>query len=162
MSEIFDKAIEIVFEEEGGYKDDPNDPGGETRYGIAKRYHPTEDILNLTKERAKEIYRHDYWEKIKGDSLPPKVSVMLLDTAVNVGVSRAIKFLQEVLGIHNDGIIGHKTLDSVFNMNVNEILVNYAGKRMSYYKSLPTFNLFGKGWLARTNRVLKYCQSMGS
>ena len=61
----FDEIIEVVLEHEGGYVNDPKDPGGETNFGIAKRSHPDVDIKNLTKESAKEIYKEVYWDNNK-------------------------------------------------------------------------------------------------
>ena len=61
MKTTFDEIIEVVLEHEGGYVNDPHDAGGETNFGIAKRWYPDVDIKNLTKEQAKKIYHQDYW-----------------------------------------------------------------------------------------------------
>ncbi len=83
MRSSFEKAFEIIVGVEGGYSNDPNDPGGETKYGIAKRYHPDEDIKNLTLERAKEIYLNDYWMPNACDDANFPLDICLFDSAVN-------------------------------------------------------------------------------
>jgi len=89
MKENFDKAIEIVLRFEGGYVHNAKDPGGETKYGISKKAYPGEDIVNMTQEKAKELYRKDYWDKIDGDALGSPLDIVALDTAVLCGVGAA-------------------------------------------------------------------------
>lgn len=78
---IFDQAVAFVLAEkiEGGYVNDPRDPGGETKFGISKRSYPREDIKALTRDRAITIYKRDYWDKPGCDKLPPKLAVALFD-----------------------------------------------------------------------------------
>jgi len=83
MRASFDKAFALTIGVEGGYSNDKNDPGGETKYGISKRYHPTEDIKNLTIDRAKAIYLEEYWIPAKCDSAPYPMDVCLFDSQVN-------------------------------------------------------------------------------
>ena len=94
MEGNWDKAIEFVLQWEGGYENDPDDPGGETKYGISKRAFPNEDIANLTLDRAKELYHLEYWTRIGGNYLPDKMDIVVFDTAVNCGVGKAVQFLQ--------------------------------------------------------------------
>ena len=90
----FDEIIEVVLHHEGGYVNDPDDPGGETNFGIAKRSHPDVDIANLTKDGAKEIYKEHYWDKNKVESLPEDLRHIYFDMCVNQGKGRAVKILQ--------------------------------------------------------------------
>jgi lysozyme family protein len=90
----FAEAITFVLSHEGGYSNDPDDPGGETRWGIDKRSHPNEDILNLTVDRAKEIYLEEYWTPI-ADTLPFPCDVIAFDTAVNQGMTFAKRMVSE-------------------------------------------------------------------
>src|SRR6516225_9079499 len=83
----------FVFKWEGGYVNDPNDPGGETNWGISKRACPNVDIKNLTRQAAQELYQRDYWNAIDGDALEPALACAALDTAINMGVARAKQFL---------------------------------------------------------------------
>src|ERR1044072_8557468 len=98
MTPAFKSAVEIILAHEGGYSFDPRDPGGETNFGISKRQYPNLNIKDLTRERAKAIYFSDYWNKVRGDSLPFGVALVAFDYAVNAGVSTAIKALQRVSG----------------------------------------------------------------
>src|ERR1700743_939548 len=95
MSLGFGMDMTFVFKWEGGYVNDPSDPGGETNFGISKRAYPNVDIKNLTRQAAQEIYERDYWSKINGDTLEPNLACAALDTAINMGVSRAMQFLQQ-------------------------------------------------------------------
>jgi lysozyme family protein len=97
----FIPALAFVFRWEGGYVDDPRDPGGETKYGISKRSYPDVDIKNLTREKAAEIYKRDYWAKVGGDSLPFPFDVLAFDSAVNCGPGRALKWLGEAKTGHH-------------------------------------------------------------
>lgn len=88
----FDKAVEFVLKYEGGYIYHPADPGGETNFGISKRAYPQLDIKNLTAEHAKNIYRYDYWQKAGCEKLDWPLSLIVFDTAVNMGLARAAEF----------------------------------------------------------------------
>lgn len=101
-------AIEFVLKWEvgnkpnGGYTNDPNDPGGETKWGVAKRYHPKEDIKNLTLERAMQIYREEYWDVYKKNNLDldtslPELAVAVFDSGVNCGVGRSFTWYNQSL-----------------------------------------------------------------
>ena len=79
----FDEIIELTLEHEGGYVHDPKDLGGETNFGIAKRFYPDVDIKNLTKDQAKDIYKRDYWDKNKVDDLPENLKHIFFDMCVN-------------------------------------------------------------------------------
>lgn len=135
-------SLQFVLKWEGGYVNDPQDPGGETKYGISKRAHPGEDIKNLTPERALEIYKKDYWNPVGGDNLPVPVCIVALDSAVNCGPSRANAWLKEA------GADWGKVIDL----------------RVMYYallvKKKPALQKFMKGWLNRTNDLRKYCEQI--
>jgi hypothetical protein len=83
MRESFNQAFELTVGLEGAYSNDPRDPGGETRYGIAKRYHPAEDIKGLTLDRAKEIYLAEYWIPAGCDQASYPMDICLFDSQVN-------------------------------------------------------------------------------
>ena len=90
----FNNIIEVVLQHEGGYVNDPNDLGGETKYGITKSFYPDVDIKNLTKEQAKHIYHTDYWRRAKCDEVPPHLRHIYFDMCVNFGQGGAVKVLQ--------------------------------------------------------------------
>jgi hypothetical protein len=87
MRENFQIACQFVLDHEGGYVNDPDDPGGETNFGIAKRYHPDVDIKSLTKQEAAEIYFKEYWMKLS-DNLPFPLDIAAMDCSVNLGITR--------------------------------------------------------------------------
>jgi hypothetical protein len=88
----FPYSMKFVFKWEGGYVNDPDDPGGETKYGISKRAYPDIDIKNLTKAQAKSIYHQDYWIPAGCDKLPWPLCLVVFDTAVNMGLKRVEQF----------------------------------------------------------------------
>lgn len=164
----FDKAFERLIGHEGGYSIDRNDPGNwtggkvgsgtlkGTKYGIAANTYPNLDIKNLTLTQAKEIYRNDWWNKLGANLLHPAIVYQLWDFAVNAGKSRAIKELQQAVGVLDDGIIGPKTIASVKAKDVNDVLLLLASERLRFYTSLSTWATYGKGWTNRVAENLKY------
>lgn len=153
----FDAALTLILRHEGGYVWDKLDPGGETKYGISKRAYPDEDIKNITVERAGQIYKRDYWDKIKGDELPEPIAVIVFDFAVNAGVRRAVRMMQRLLNVQSDGVVGAKTLAAAKKCNADDFVTDYASERVNYYMMLKTFKRFGGGWLRRTKETLHYC-----
>jgi lysozyme family protein len=100
----FEEIVEGVLHREGGYVNHPDDPGGETKYGIAKRSHPDEDIKNMTMDRAADIYEKDYWKPSKATSLPKSLQECYFDMVVNMGQRRAVKILQEACNSKGCGL----------------------------------------------------------
>ena len=151
----FDRAFDLVIGAEGGYVNDPRDPGGETKYGISKRAYPALNIKHLTRDDAKEIYRKDYWNRLSGDSLPQPLALTLFDFAVNSGIGTAVKHLQELLDLKVDGWFGPKTLVAVQDLDktgVNALVTAINDKRLQLYVRLsnsPTQRRFLLGWLRR-------------
>ena len=112
----FDQAFERLIGHEGGYVNHPADPGGETNFGISKRTYPGEDIRGMTLQRAKTLYRRDFWGPAGCDALPPGVQFNVFDMAVNSGVRNAIKTLQRAVGEIEDGVLGPRTLQAAQSM----------------------------------------------
>lgn len=147
--------------DEGGDRvtDDPLDPGGLTKYGISQRAYPHEDIRNLTEERARFLYERDYWQKSYIDQLPRGLDYAVFDYAVNSGAKRAVRALQELIGIDPDlcdGILGDRTLAAVRSFcgaNGKPLAITaYCNKRASWLIALNKPRYI-KGWLARVDRV---------
>lgn len=161
MSEtVFKTALDLVLANEGGYVNDPHDPGGETNYGISKRAYQNVDIKNMTREQASEIYRFDYWLRCKCDVLPDALSVAVMDYAVNSGIRKAIKDLQAVLGVKVDGIIGNQTIGAANRMPQRKVLTDYLDKRLNYLMSLKSWSRYGNGWGKRVKRVRELCEEL--
>ena len=154
-----EQAIFLVLEHEGGYVNHPNDPGGETKYGISKRAYPNLDIKNLTEKQAVGIYMRDYWERLKAGKIPAGLDLCVMDTAVNSGVSRAVKWLQQLVGSVPDGVIGPKTLAAVqeqYEQDPKELINAYMDHRLGFLQSLKTWDTFGKGWSRRVEKTREY------
>ncbi|HOW47364.1 MAG TPA: glycosyl hydrolase 108 family protein [Rubrivivax sp.] len=145
----FDEAFEALIGHEGGYVNDPRDPGGETKYGISRRAYPGEDIAHLTLERAKQIYLRDYWAPAGCDAVPDALRMDLFDMAVNSGVKPAIRCLQSACGETQDGVLGPRTIQAASSMPPARLLARFNGRRLAMLTDLPTWPAFGKGWARR-------------
>lgn len=155
----FDIAFKVLIGHEGGYVNDPQDPGGETKYGISKRSYPNENIFALTLERAKFIYKRDYWDKVRGDVLPYDVAFNLFDGAVNSGVVQSIQWLQRaanstVAPVADDGKFGPITLKAVLNSDPGSLVASFNGYRLLLLTDLSQWPRFGRGWTIRVARNL--------
>ena len=112
------------------------------------------EIDKLSESDARAIYKEDYWDRIKGDDLPLGVACVVMDYAVNSGISRASKALQGVCGIKSgDGIIGPHTLNSVWttvkNTSEADVISDVTNQRLDFIRNLSTYKTFGNGWERR-------------
>ena len=150
----FELAIPIVLRHEGGYVNDPADPGGETNFGISKRSYPDVDIKNLTQNEAMVIYRTHWWDRYNyGAIIPQAVANKIFDMAVNLGASRAHKIVQKVLQIDQDGIVGPATLAELNTQSSLKVIVGLQDTQAQFYRNLvladPSKQKFLQGWLNR-------------
>ena len=155
----FDKAITIVLKHEGGYVNNPKDPGGETNFGISKRSYPQVDIKNLTPEQASEIYKRDWWDKYRFNKIyNDDIASKLFDLSVNVGNRQAVTIVQRALKaigrvINEDGIIGKNTIANINNSAADLLLACIKCEAAGFYRVLvaknPTNSIFLNGWLTR-------------
>ena len=154
----FDDIIEVVLHHEGGYVNDPKDPGGETNFGIAKRSHPDVDIKNLTEEGAKEIYKEHYWDRNKVEDLPENLRHIYFDMCVNQGRSRAVRIMQRAANAKGanlkvDGGMGPKTIAAMDGVELDRV----RAYRVKYYADLVTrktdLEKFYFGWFRRAIEV---------
>jgi len=147
------RALDFVLAHEGGYVNDPDDPGGETNLGISKRAHPDEDIPNLTRERAALIYRRHYWRAAGCHGLPWPLNLALFDAAVQHGPVRGVQLLQLVLGVKVDGINGPRTRAAALRANGPGFLAELLAERAHFYATLVTADSrrakYLRGWLRR-------------
>jgi lysozyme family protein len=139
---------------EGGYVDDPTDPGGATKYGISQAAYPSVDIASLTLEGAQAIYQNDYWNAVKADTLPPPIAGLLFDAAVNQGQGWAAKALQSAVGVSTDGVLGPKTLAAVKGSDPATLHATIGWLREARYRQDADFATFGHGWIIRLCRVI--------
>lgn len=152
MATTFERIFAVVIGNEGGgtVVDNPSDPGGLTRWGVSSRSYPTVDIANLTLDDARAIYKHDFYQPIRGDDLPPPLALTVFDAAISAGVARATRWLQQALGVSQDGIIGPATLAAVqAHHNGAALIAEYNAQRLVFMASLPTWRVFGLGWSRR-------------
>jgi lysozyme family protein len=145
----FEEAFEKLIGHEGGYVNNPKDGGGETKYGISKRSYPDEDIKNLTLERARELYKRDYWVPAGCSSLPDVIRFDVFDMAVNSGVRRSIKTLQRAVFTVEDGLLGPKTILAATVMPAYQVIARFNAIRLVYMASLPNWPTFSRGWVMR-------------
>jgi len=164
----FETVFDRLIGHEGGWSDDPRDPGNwtggrpnvgqlkGTKFGIAANTYPDIDIKGLTLDAAKAIYRRDWWDKIHADELPGAIAFQVWDFAVNAGMSRAMISLQRAVGVADDGKIGPRTLAAVAAMSVTDVLSRFNAERLEFYASLSTWATYGKGWARRVAGNLRY------
>ena len=148
-----EEALKVVFGHEGGYVNDPNDPGGETKYGICKKSYPSVDIANLTFESAGQIYRRDFWRPLYDNINSQKVATKLFSCGVNCGDVTAIKMMQRTLGVSPDGLFGYGTLAAVNAAEPDVLLAKFADTMKSHYDDLiaknPHLAVYKNGWYKR-------------
>lgn len=144
----FDSAFATVVGLEGGYTNDPRDPGGETRYGISKRANPDLDIKNLTLDQAKARYLANYWQPAGCTDLPPFAALLAFDCSVNQGPEVALQFMQSAVGVKVDGELGPKTRAAFAAVRPVE-LAKFMALRAARYVTDKNFATYGHGWFNR-------------
>ena len=150
----FEQAFVMVVNTEGGYTDNKSDPGGRTKFGISQRSYPALDIAALTLDDARGLYRTGYWDRIRGDEMPPPLAFLTFDAAVNNGVGRSVRWLQTALGVAADGVIGPATLAAVHAAVPGwHVMAEVVAQRTMFMATLPTFRVFGRGWSIRLARL---------
>ena len=169
-TEDFARAFELVIGHEGGYTDNPNDPGnwtsgrtgqGEckgTKYGISAASYPNLDIKNLTLDEAQAIYRKDYWAPAGCPDMPPRLAFVQFHAALNNGVGRAVSWLQEAVGAPIDGAYGPQTrsyLDRALAKDPDDmdLAIECHASRLYFMAGLQGWSNFGRGWSRRLASV---------
>jgi lysozyme family protein len=152
----FDQAFDRLFGNEGGYVDNPADPGGETNYGISKRSYPDVDIKNLTRDGAKAIYLRDFWTPLQADHLDDALMFQVFDFAVNSGIQTAIRYLQRAIGVADDGHFGKLSQSALGTMTTAQAIIRFVAMRLDFWTSLSTWAEFGRGWARRARDDLRY------
>jgi len=149
----FENAFEKLLGHEGGYVNNPKDPGGETNWGVtvavARANGYAGDMKDYPRSLAMVVYRKMYWDAVRAEELPPAVRFDVFDAAVNSGVSQSIKWLQRAVGATDDGVIGAKTIAAVAMFNPASICAMFNGQRLEFMTNLTTWGTFGKGWARR-------------
>ncbi|TAZ20785.1 N-acetylmuramidase [Rhizobium ruizarguesonis] len=163
----FEEALARVLVHEGGYVDDPRDPGGATNQGVTQRTYDayrrskklsTRPVKLMTGPERNEIYRRQYWDAVQGDTLPDGLDYVLLDGAVHSGPKQSIKWLQRALGAsyHGtvDGVIGLATFAALGDTtNYSALIDRICDRRLAFLKTLDGWPHFGNGWKRRVANV---------
>ena len=153
----FESALAHVLAAEGGYSNNPNDHGGETRYGITKRVARAHGYLGsmrtLPMATAARIYKISYWDACQCGQLPPWLRLAVFDAAVHSGPAQSVRWLQQALGVHVTGRIGPETIAAAAGVTDHQWVIDaMLDLRLAFLKRLKNWRTFGKGW---TNRIEK-------
>jgi lysozyme family protein len=168
MQSNWDNAFKMMLESEGGYVNHPSDPGGMTNLGVTKRVWEEwvgresneKEMRSLTPEMVEPLYKRKFWDACHCDLLPSGVDYLVFDFAVNAGSGRSAKILQTAVGVPADGGIGPITLAAVKAQDPTELVQKFSDAKEDFYRSLNTFETFGKGWLNRVAAVKIKASSM--
>jgi lysozyme family protein len=168
-SDRFDTSLAFVLCWEGGFSDDPDDPGGRTNKGITQanydewrqtRNRPRGEVLEINDDEVRAIYRTSYWEASYSPDLNPQLDLVQFDTAVNMGVGRATRLLQRSLACGIDGEFGPVTRAAAAACDLAQAASDYCNLRETYYRDLvhrnPKLQKFLNGWLNRLNALRKH------
>mgnify|MGYP003122042307 FL=1 len=161
MRQNFEECMARLLDHEGGYIWHREDPGGETNLGVTRAVYEQYvgrqvmdgEMKGLTHDDVYPLYKENYWDRVRGDDLPSGVDWSTFDWAVNSGVSRSAKALQRIVGVEQDGGIGPMTLQAVAEVEPAEIIEQMHHMRDSFYRSLSTFDTFGRGWTRRNDET---------
>jgi lysozyme family protein len=167
--ERFARCLTLVLKQEGGYADNPKDPGGTTNLGITRKTLarwrnvspwwdlPKAEVKALAVPEASRIYASSYWRRVAGEALPAGIDLALFDYAVNSGPERAIKALQASLKVKADGDIGPLTLEAlkarIAAAGAASVIAALCDGRLSFLQRLATFAVFGRGWSRRVAEI---------
>jgi len=175
----FNEALNLILQNEGGYVNDPDDPGGETYKGIARKMWPEWlgwDIIDILKKQGsfpratiapdeieidqqlqyevKSFYYQNFWSKIKGDSIVNQsVAESIVDFAINAGIGTSIELAQKVVGADVDGSIGSNTLTAINQFNPDHFIAAFAVEKIRRYIQIiakrPASKKYFTGWVIR-------------
>jgi lysozyme family protein len=168
MINNFEFSLAQVLKSEGGYVNNPKDPGGETMMGVTKAAWSTwlkrtilpGEMAQLTHADIIPFYKALYWDKAYCNQLPTGVDYMAFDAAVNMGVGQSIRLLQKSLGCVPDGVIGPNTMKAINDADTKTLIDKFSAQKEMFYRSLATFVTFGKGWMRRVAEVKQTALSM--
>lgn len=160
MSLSFQQIFDRLIGHEGGYVNDPRDPGGETNWGVTKRTAMangyTGNMKTMTRQQAYEIYHRAFWLRYNCEQMPDAVAYQFFDAAVNHGFGNASRMLQRAVSVLDDGIIGKYSLEAINRNPISDTLMVLNGERLNFYTRLKNFDRFGKGWVNRVAQNLRY------
>jgi lysozyme family protein len=176
MNSNWKQAFEQMLASEGGFTDDTRDPGnalpdgraGSTMLGVTQYnweqhigHQVTHDQMRkLTPADVEPLYKKKYWDAVRADELPSGIDYMVFDMGVNAGPGRSIKILQDAVGVPADGGLGPISMAAVLAADPVELIDKFSAEKEAFYRSLKTFETYGKGWLNRVAAVKIKANSM--
>ncbi len=156
----FDIAIDRVLGIEGGYSNDPDDPGGETNWGVtlrtARANGYTGNMIDMTRADAKGIYKTAFWDPVVATVTSPALQYQVLDAAVNHGMGNAVRMLQNAAGVAQDGGWGKISREALAKLDPNDAHLLFMAARFEFWASLAKFDKYGRGWTRRGAKDLRY------
>lgn len=152
----FETAFARAIGHEGGYVNDPTDPGGETKFGISKRSYPHLHIAGLTLEKARDIYRQDFWNRLHMAQMPDGVAFQLFDFAINSGIETAVRHLQRAVGVADDGNWGPVSQVALGALSESDLIQRLLAERLDFMTRLRNWPSAGKGWARRIAANLRF------
>lgn len=171
MNKNLPKFVELIKQFEGGFVDDPDDPGGATNMGITLSTYMAHkgleskevalaQLKNLTEEEAVEIYRSGYWNQVSGGKLASGIDIFVADWAIHSGPQRAIIELQSLIGVTPDGILGPISMEALKEEDPARLLQDLHNERFNFYHDITygkSTRKFLKGWLNRLHKLYIEC-----
>lgn len=163
------RSLALILQEEGGWSNNPKDPGGATMKGVTQRVYDAfrrrlgqalRTVRLIADVELNAIYGQEYLDIVHFDEMPAGVDYAVADSAVNSGTRQAAKWLQAAVGAAVDGAIGFGTLKAVAAKPATKIIDAICDARLSFLHRLKTWNVFGKGWGRRVYRVRMMAQLM--
>ena len=160
-----------MLKHEGGYVNHPDDPGGATNMGVTqasynawrrRQKRAVRSVRHIDAAELRAIYRHEYWDKVRGDDLPEGVDYAVFDFAVNSGPRRAARFLQRVVCVEDDGAVGPLTLTAVAGRRPEDVVADLCAARLAWLKRLKHWPTFGRGWSRRVVEVQRNALEMAA
>lgn len=164
MQGNYGQSLRWVLQHEGGYANLKADPGGATNKGVTQKTYdayrraigaPVHDVRGIDDNEVEQIYREQYAKPVWFDRLPSGLDYALFDFAVNSGVSRAVKMLQGIVGVRQDGIMGNQTLAAVKKQDPVALSRALCDARLAFVRRLKTWKIFGRGWQRRIEQVAR-------
>ena len=164
-------ALKFALQAEGGFVDNPSDPGGATNYGITQEVYdnfrtaqslPVQSVKNISMDEVDDIYAKNYWMAGNCDEMPLTLAVAHFDACVNCGIPQAVKFIQQILGLTVDGEYGPMTASAVETSKnlVDGILLARRGFYTALAQEKPSMQQFLKGWLKRVENLQDYIEAL--
>ena len=160
--ERIEKLKSFILSWEGGFVNDPRDPGGATNKGITLatfrhvfgKDKTVKDLKKITDSQWMTIFKTKFWDRYKADNIKDEwITYLLVDWLWTSGPGNAIERLQKFLGLKIDGIVGNVTINKINSYNGKELFIKLWHLRENFIKTRAQYPIYGKGWLRRLNGI---------